>query len=68
MSDKQWYSITRGANGQVSVKCSMQEDNLSVSWAVKTYATQIKEGVQEASKGARKALADLKAARTEVGS
>lgn len=58
---KEWFSVNHNAKS-TTVTCSIQEGNLSVKWAVKTYATQIEQGVAEARCGARDALRRLREA------
>lgn len=63
---KEWFSVTHTPKA-TSVKCSIQEGNLSVSWTVKAYASTIKTGVEEARKGARRAMSELKEAVGDAG-
>ncbi len=60
MSDtKKWVKVSRSAKGETTVRVSLQRDNLSANWAVKSYVGGIKQGVAEATKGAERALDDL---------
>lgn len=62
---KVWFKVARPAHGKhVVVSCSMQEDNLSVKWAVTTFNSSIKAGVVEAKAGANRALNELQEAVT----
>lgn len=66
---KEWFKIQHGANGATSVTCSVQDGNLSVRWAVKTYAGKdyIKKAVAEARRFAFESLDELKKAIAEIG-
>lgn len=58
---REWLSVHHSPR-QTTVTCSMQDGVLSVRWTVKTFASQIGEGVKQARSGARRAMAELREA------
>ena len=66
MPYKEWLKVTHAANGQTVVTVTIQVDNLTVRWSVRSYTSKIKEGVAEARKGARKAMTELQTAAREL--
>ena len=66
MPYKEWLKVTHAANMQTVVTVTIQVDNLTVRWSVRSYTSKIKEGVAEARKGARKAMTELQTAAREL--
>lgn len=57
MSDtRKWVKVSRSAKGEVTVRVSLQCDNISTNWTVRTFSNGIPDGVAEATRGAEKAL------------
>lgn len=62
---KEWIRVSHAGN-KTHVTVTIVEDNLSVRWSVKCYASTLKWGVEQARAGARKALAELHQAIAEL--
>lgn len=58
---KEWVKISRSANNQVSVSCTLQRGAVTVRWAVKAYSNTLKEGLVEARNYAKNALSEIEA-------
>lgn len=56
---KEWLSI-RSTPKQTTATVSIVQGSLSARWSVKTYETQLKQGVLRARAGAIKALDQLR--------
>ena len=56
---KEWLKVKHSPSGTTAT-VTLQEDNLTVSWSVKTYVGQIKDGIREARLGAQRAMVDLR--------
>lgn len=67
MAAQQDLTLERGkvtityAGDKTTVKCVIVDEDITVSWSVKSYPSQLKLGVATARAGAVKALADAKA-------
>ncbi len=59
MADKEWLKVVCTPTGMTAT-VTLQEDNLTVRWTVKTYMSRIKESITEARINAQKVMVELR--------
>ena len=53
---KKWVKVGRNAKGEITVRVTLQRDNVSANWAVKAFTNDLVKGLREATAGAESAL------------